>query len=102
MPYADPLTDDELAAALGNLNGWNRDGPAISRTVELSGFPAAIDFVNQVAVAAEAADHHPDISIHGYRRVTLTLSTHAAKAITRRDIDLATEIDRLATSFEDA
>ena len=96
MPYADPLTDDEVQAALAGLDDWAREGDSIRRTVTCADFRAAIALVNAVADAAEAADHHPDIEIRRYRRVTFTLSTHAAKAITRRDIELAREIDRLA------
>ena len=94
MPYAVPLNDAELAAALERLDGWEREGHAIRRTIRCAGFRAAIALVNAVADAAEAANHHPDITIHGYRNVTFTLSTHAAEAITGRDIDLAAEIDR--------
>jgi 4a-hydroxytetrahydrobiopterin dehydratase len=96
MPYADPLTDAELAAALSELSDWERDGETLRRTVRCADFGQAITLVNAVAEAAEAADHHPDILVHGYRRVTLTLTTHAAKAVTRRDVELATEIDRIA------
>jgi 4a-hydroxytetrahydrobiopterin dehydratase len=95
MPYADPLTDAELARALERLEGWKRSGDAIARTVVTGGFLAATALVSAVAEAAEAADHHPDVCITRYRRVTFTLTTHAAKAITRRDIQLAAEIDRL-------
>lgn len=96
MPYADPLTDEEVDRALEGLDGWVREADAIRRTVACSDFRAAISLVNAVADAAEAADHHPDIEVRRYRRVTFTLSTHAANAITRRDIELAAEIDRLA------
>jgi len=95
MPYADPLTDDQVVAALDSLDGWARQDDAIQRTVGTAGFVAALALVNAVAEAAEAADHHPDICITGYRRVTFTLTTHAARAITRRDVELAAEIDRL-------
>ena len=96
MPYADPLTDDEVASALAGLDGWAREADAIRRTVVCADFRAAIALVNAVADAAEAANHHPDIEVRRYRRVTFTLSTHAADAITARDIELAAEIDRLA------
>ncbi len=96
MPYAEPLTDAELAAALERLDGWERDGDALRRTIRCAGFRAAIGLVNAVADAAEAANHHPDIAVHGYRNVTFTLTTHAASAITRRDLELVAEIDRLA------
>ena len=96
MPYADPLTDEEITLALEDLEGWEREADAIRRTIACADFRSAISLVDAVADAAEAADHHPDILVHRYRHVTFTLSTHAAKAITRRDIELAAEIDRLA------
>ena len=96
MPYADPLTDDEVARSLETLDDWTREADTIRRTIACADFRTAIALVNAVADAAEAADHHPDIELHRYRRVTLTLTTHAAKAITRRDIELAAEIDRIA------
>jgi len=95
MPYADPLTDAEAEAALDGLPDWSRDDAVIRRTVKVPNFRAAVALLNAVADAAEAADHHPDISITGYRNVSFELTTHAAKALTRRDIELATEIDRL-------
>ena len=96
MPYADPLTEDEVTRYLSGLDGWERAGDAITRTVVTAGFLQAAALVSAVAEAAEAADHHPDVAITRYRRVTFTLTTHAAKAITRRDVELAAEIDRLA------
>jgi 4a-hydroxytetrahydrobiopterin dehydratase len=95
MPYAEPLTDAELADALAGLPDWTRSGSVLRRSVKAADFRAAVALVNAVADAAEAADHHPDVCITGYRNVSFELSTHAAKALTRRDIDLATEIDRL-------
>jgi len=95
MPHATPLTDAELTDALAGLPDWTRDGALIRRSLKVADFRAAIALVNAVADAAEAANHHTDIRITGYRHVSFELSTHAAGAITRRDIELATEIDRL-------
>jgi 4a-hydroxytetrahydrobiopterin dehydratase len=95
MPYADPLTDEEAAAALAGLPEWTRDGQVIRRSAKVAGFRAAADLVRSVADLADAANHHPDVCITGYRTVTFELTTHAAKALTRRDIDLAVQIDRL-------
>ena len=100
MPYAEPLTDDEAAAALAGLPEWTRDGDTIRRSVKVAGFHAAADLVRAVADAADAANHHPDVHITGYRTVTFELTTHAATALTRRDIELAAEIDRLIIGAE--
>ncbi len=58
-------------------------------------FAAAIAFVNQVADAAEAGDHHPDILIHGWNRVRLKLVDHSAGELTTKDLELAGDIDGL-------
>jgi len=95
MPYAPLLTDAEVADGLAHIPDWHREDDTIQRTIKLKGFRAAIAFVNAVADAAEAANHHPDITIHGYNRVTLTLTTHAVNGLTFRDLDLAGRIDAL-------
>jgi 4a-hydroxytetrahydrobiopterin dehydratase len=95
MPYADPLSDQEIDKRLERLTDWRREGDTIRRTVKLKGFKTAIAFVNAVADASEAANHHPDITIHDYNRVSLVLTTHASKALTFRDFDLAEQIDAL-------
>ena len=94
MPYAPLLTDAELTAALAALPEWERDGDAIRRTVRCPSFRAAIELVNLVADAAEAADHHPDIEVV-WRRVTLRLTSKASGGLTQRDVALAGEIDVL-------
>jgi 4a-hydroxytetrahydrobiopterin dehydratase len=75
---------------------WSREGDSIVREWRLSDFAAAIAFVNQVAELAERVNHHPDILVHGWNRVRLTLSTHSAGGLTEADFSLASEIDRLA------
>ena len=89
------LTDGEMAQELATLPGWSRAGDALTRTFAFPAFMDAIAFVNRVAHAAEAADHHPDLDVR-YRLVTCTLSTHDAGGVTRADVRLAREIDRLA------
>ncbi|MGH2427703.1 MAG: 4a-hydroxytetrahydrobiopterin dehydratase [Candidatus Limnocylindria bacterium] len=96
MPAAPLLTDDELADGLTRLPEWRHEGGAITRTIKLRDFRGAIALVNRVADAAEEANHHPDIEIRGYNRVTLTLVTHAVNGLTQRDLDLAARIDELA------
>jgi 4a-hydroxytetrahydrobiopterin dehydratase len=96
MPYAEVLSDAEVEAALGRLTDWRRGDGVIERTVTSRGFRRAIELVNRVAELAIAANHHPDISVHGYRHVTFRLTTHAAGGITRRDVDLAAQIDAVA------
>ncbi len=59
-------------------------------------FAQAIAFVNRVAEAAEAANHHPDITVHGWNKVRLELSTHSEGGLTEADFGMAARIDPLA------
>ena len=95
MPYATPLTEPEIAAALASLPEWRRDGDWLIRTVVCPTFRASIALVAAVADAAEEADHHPDIEI-SWRRVTFRLTTKASKGLTAKDVAMAATIDRLA------
>lgn len=95
MPYAPLLTDDAIAVALEQLPGWHREGDTIRRELRFPTFPAAVAFVDRVAELAEAADHHPDIEIR-WRRVILTLTTHASHGLTERDFGLARQLDGIA------
>ncbi len=90
----DLLSSSEIDDALTRLPEWTLAEKSITRTVEAPTFPAAIDMVSRVAVAAEAADHHPDIDIR-WRTLTFTLSTHSAGGLTEKDVRLAHEIDSL-------
>ena len=88
------LSEDQLQAALAQAPEWAELNGAIQRTLQFKDFKDAMAFVNRVAEAAEAAQHHPDILIR-YNKVTFTLSTHDAAGITQKDFDLARRIDAL-------
>ena len=97
MSARERLSDIAIQRELGRLPGWSRRGDVLTKTYQFATFPAAIEFVNRVARAAESADHHPDIDIR-HTRIVCTLSTHSAGGITQMDLDLAGEIERLAAS----
>ena len=89
-----PLSDAEIDERLAG-GDWRREGDAIVRDVELDGFKAAMALANRVADAANEANHHPDILVHDYKHVRLTLSTHSEGGITDNDFALAETIDGL-------
>ncbi len=88
------LGDSEIEERLAG-GAWRREGDSIVRDVECGGFKPAIALVNAVADAANEANHHPDILVHGYKHVRITLSTHSAGGITENDFALADTIDGL-------
>ena len=75
-----------------NHSAWSVAGEVLQRTFAFRDFAEAMGFVNRVALAAEAADHHPDIDIR-WNRVTLRLTTHSVGALTDLDRALAEQID---------
>ncbi len=84
--------------ALEHPDGWSESRGALEREFRFADFGEAIAFLNRLAEAAEAADHHPDLAI-SWNRVTVRWWTHAAQAITERDAELARVTDGLASSF---
>lgn len=86
------LSDAEVTRALGDLEGWERSGDEIVRTIRFPDFLAGIRFINRVADMAEAADHHPDIDIR-YRNIRFALSTHDQGGLTEKDVALARQIN---------
>lgn len=89
------LDHAQLSTALADLTGWTGDTGGIRRIIEAPSFPAAMALVTEVGIAAEEADHHPDIDIR-WRTVTFAVSTHSAGGVTAKDIALATRINQLA------
>ena len=94
---AEKLETGELDSALAALPFWQTDSAkqAIHREFTFGGFSEAFGFMTRVALAAQAADHHPEWS-NNYNKVAITLSTHDAGGLTAKDIALATAIDKLA------
>jgi 4a-hydroxytetrahydrobiopterin dehydratase len=74
---------------------WRQEGESLVRDYEFKDFAQAMEFVNRVADAAEEANHHPDILVHGWNHVRLTLTTHSAGGLTDNDREMAERIDGL-------
>ncbi len=95
MATATLLSDEQVRERLSRLNGWRREGDGIRRQFTFASFPDAIAFVARLVPGAEAADHHPDITIN-YKHVTLTYSTHSEGGLTEKDFEGASMADRCA------
>ena len=78
------------------MSDWREEDAELVRDFKFKDFAEAMAFVNRVADAAEEANHHPDILVHGWNQVRLTLSTHSEGRITDNDHRLAAAIDDLA------
>ena len=89
------LSKTRLEHALGTLPGWTCDGDTIVRDFTMENFARALGFVVAVGARAEAADHHPDILLHDWKKVKIMLTTHSSGGVTENDVQLAKQIDEL-------
>jgi 4a-hydroxytetrahydrobiopterin dehydratase len=91
---AEVLNEDEIGSRLRRL-AWEREGDEIVREWRFDDFGEAIAFVDRVAEAAEEANHHPDIFVHGWNKVKLSLTNHSAGGLTEMDFEMAARFDGL-------
>jgi 4a-hydroxytetrahydrobiopterin dehydratase len=89
------LTQDQIVKYLTDLEDWSQEENHISKIFQLKDFAEALAFVNKIGAEAEKMDHHPDIFIHSWNKVKITLSTHSEGGITEKDFQLAEKIERL-------
>jgi len=92
---AELLSEDDIGLRLRRVP-WEREGDEIVRERRFEDFNEAIAFVNRVAEAAEEANHHPDIFIHGWNKVKLLLTNHSAGGLTEMDFTMAGRFEELA------
>lgn len=77
------------------MSDWREDGAALVREEQHEDFAAALARLNRIAALAERENHHPDLCLHGWNRLTITLSTHDAGGLTDKDHRMAALIDEL-------
>ncbi len=75
---------------------WINDGLCLKRQFILSNFASAIGFINAIAIVSEAMDHHPDIQLYGWNKVSIMISTHDKGGLTELDFQLASKIDSIS------
>lgn len=88
------LAADEISQHMKQIPDWEQKDNSIYRRFQFANFVQAFGFMSQVALLAEAANHHPDWS-NVYSRVDIILSTHDAGGLTEKDFSLARQIDAL-------
>ena len=90
------LNSDAIREKLTALPGWELSGNSIRRTFTFKDFAEAVSYIVRLGFAAEVADHHPDIAITSYKKVTLTYSTHSEGGLTEKDFAGAETATKLA------
>ena len=89
------LSDEEIDERLGGLDGWRREGDAITRSFDRGDFVGSVEFVRSLVEPAEGMGHHPDIAI-SWSTVDVTITSHSEGGLTANDFELASKVDELA------
>jgi 4a-hydroxytetrahydrobiopterin dehydratase len=90
------LNSNEIMNKLKNLDNWSFDNNQIHSDYQFEDFKEALNFVNKVGDEAEKMNHHPDIFLHSWNKVKITISTHSEGGVTEKDFKLAGIIDNLS------
>lgn len=86
------LTDDAVAAQLGVLPAWARDGRRIHRRYAFADYWETVAFVNAIAWVIHREDHHPELVV-GYDRVDARFDTHSVGGLSENDFICAAKCD---------
>lgn len=88
------LSDTDVEERLGGLDGWSREGNAITKTFENGDFVGSVKFVDGLVEPAEGMNHHPDLEL-SWDKVKVSITNHAEGGLTANDFELAQKIDAL-------
>ena len=91
-----PLGPEQAVELLGQIKNWTSVNElALEKEFSFKDFSEALSFINKVGVLAESEGHHPDMLLHDYKKVRISLSTHAIGGLSENDFILASKIDNL-------
>ena len=88
------LSAKEIEEGLAGLSGWSVEGDAIAKSFEFAQYQEGLVFASAVGLLADRLDHHPDLTI-GYKKVKVSVTTHATNGLSPYDMELARRIERL-------
>ena len=89
------LSDEEIDERLARVDGWRRQGDAITKSFDRNDFVGSVEFVRSLVEPAEEMGHHPDIAI-SWSTVDVTITSHSEGGLTANDFELASKVDELA------
>ena len=89
------LNEEEVAALLARLPGWERVEDGLEKVFEFGSYLDGIEFVRRLAMEAEAMDHHAELVV-GWRKVRVRSTTHRPKGLTGLDGELAEAAERVS------
>lgn len=93
------LTESEILKKTGSMKEWSYSDKQIGKEYKLADFKSALAFVNKVGNVAEGMNHHPDILMHSWNKVKISISTHSEGGVTNKDFQLAQKIESLGENL---
>ncbi|MBI5203113.1 MAG: 4a-hydroxytetrahydrobiopterin dehydratase [Elusimicrobia bacterium] len=96
----DPMPAHLAKIMLARLKGWRLEKNEIRQDLVMKDFAEAMRFMGEIAKVAEAEDHHPDLHLTAYRKLSIALSTHAVGGLTENDFIVAAKIDELPRALK--
>lgn len=85
---------NQINEALRTLSGWSFINDTIHKEYSFDTYMNGIDFINRLALKAEEENHHPDLTV-GWCKVGVTFTTHDSGGVTKKDIKMAKEVEKL-------
>ncbi|MEO8446292.1 MAG: 4a-hydroxytetrahydrobiopterin dehydratase [bacterium] len=89
------LSEQEIKEALKSLTGWEAVGDSITKTFTTKAFPQTMGLATAIGALCQQHDHHPDYLTMKYSSIDISFSTHSEKGITKKDINIAKDIETL-------
>lgn len=89
------LSEKEIESNLSKLKDWEYINNTITKEFIMKDFNEVLYFVNKIGRSAEAMNHHPDLFMHSWNKLKITISTHDKGGVTERDFELANKIEEL-------
>lgn len=91
-----PLTSEQINPLHKEVPDWKvAKDTLLQKEYIWKNFKQALTFINKVGEIAESEGHHPDITLHDWNKVTLSLSTHAINGLSENDFILASKINTI-------
>ncbi|PJA99623.1 MAG: 4a-hydroxytetrahydrobiopterin dehydratase [Ignavibacteriales bacterium CG_4_9_14_3_um_filter_30_11] len=89
------LSEQEIKSNLSSMTDWMYVNKSITKEFVLKDFNEVLYFVNKIGRSAEAMNHHPNLFMHSWNKLKITISTHDKGGITEKDFELAKKIEEL-------
>ncbi|KAB1071260.1 4a-hydroxytetrahydrobiopterin dehydratase [Tamlana haliotis] len=94
------LSEQDIEKKLLRLPDWEYFDNAIHSEFEFENFKDCFSAMSRIAFECEALDHHPNWT-NVYNVLTISLSTHSANGVTKKDFELARAIEQIVEPEED-